>query len=367
MAKTNQDKTNEVKASANQSKPIIGISIGDINGINFELIIKTFQDERLFNHCTPVIYASSRVANYHCKSLNYTNVQFNVIESPDKVHKDRLNLINAWEEEAKVELGHIKEEAGTFAYKSLKACTDDLEQGKLDGMVTCPINKQTIQSQDFDFPGHTEFLQEKFGVEDALMLMTHEHIKVGTITGHIPVNAISESITREGILSKINILHDSLVRDFTITKPQIAVLGLNPHAGDNGLLGNEEENIITPAIEDAKANGYLAFGPFPADGFFGSKHFENFDGILAQYHDQGLTPFKALAFGEGVNYTAGLPVVRTSPDHGPGYAIAGEGEADESSFRTAIFKANEVIKARNTHSDVTANPLQSRMVKEKET
>ncbi len=367
MAKDNKAKQGTVKEASDKFKPAIGISIGDINGINFELIIKAFQDERLFNYCTPIIYASSRVANYHSKSLNYTNVQFNVIETPEKAHKKRLNLINAWEEEAKVELGHIKEEAGYYAYKSLKACADDLEQGKVDGMVTCPINKKSIQSQDFDFPGHTEFLQQKFGAEDALMVLTHEQIKVGTITGHIPVKNINESITKEVIRSKIKILHESLVQDFTIKKPQIAVLGLNPHAGDNGLLGNEEEEIIKPAIEEAKADDYLAFGPFPADGFFGSKHFQNFDGILAQYHDQGLAPFKALAFGEGVNYTAGLPIVRTSPDHGPGYALAGEGKADESSFIKALFKAGEIIKARRSHSEITSNPLQSRMVKEKET
>lgn len=362
MAKEKQENKNQ-----NANKPLIGISIGDINGINFELIIKTFQDERVLNYCTPIIYASSRVANYHSKALDYKNVDFNTIQSPKKANSEKLNLINAWQEEARVELGQIKEEAGKYAYQSLKACTDDLQQGLLDGMVTCPINKHTIQSQDFDFPGHTEFLEQKFGSEDTAMVMIHERIKIGVVTGHIPFNAIGEKLTQERIVRKIKTLNDALVKDFTISKPKIAVLGLNPHAGDQGLLGNEEEELITPAIEEAKSEGYLAFGPFPADGFFGSKHFLNFDGSLAQYHDQGLAPFKALTFGEGVNYTAGLPIVRTSPDHGPGYALAGKGEADENSFRQALFKAIEIIQNRRTHSEITANPLKNRMVKEQET
>lgn len=349
-----------------KAKPVIGITIGDINGINFEIIIKTFEDERILNHVTPVLYASSRVANYHCKSLNYKNFNFNVIKSVDQADPYKLNLINAWTEEAKVELGRIKEEAGVYAYHSLKACTNDLDQGLLDGIVTCPINKQTIQSQDFDFPGHTEFLKEKFGGEDALMLMTHDQIKVGVVTGHIPLKSVSEEVSKEALLTKIKTLNDSLFKDFNVTKPQIGILGLNPHAGDQGLLGDEEDNIITPAIEEAKNQDYLAFGPFPADGYFGSNHYANFDATLALYHDQGLAPFKTLTFGNGVNFTAGLPIVRTSPDHGPGYAIAGKGEADESSFRTALFKAKEILRSREIHQEVTANPLENRMVKEQE-
>jgi len=350
-----------------QDKPVLGITIGDINGINFELIIKAFEDERMLNHCTPIIYASSRVANYHCKSLNYKNINFNVIHSADKAHPQKLNLINAWDDEVRVELGKIKAEAGQYARLSLEACAGDLEKGLLDGMVTCPINKSSMQSEGFDFPGHTEYLQQKFGGEDALMLMTHEALKVGVITGHIPVRSISDAITQSLIQTKIKTLHESLVQDFGIDKPKIAVMGLNPHAGDYGLLGNEEAEVISPAIEAAKADDYLAFGPYPADGFFGSKHFTAFDGILAQYHDQGLGPFKAITFGEGVNYTAGLRIVRASPDHGPGYALAGKGQADESSFRKALFKAVEIINSRKDYATIHANPLQSRMVKEQET
>lgn len=355
MAKESVTPSQNPASEEEQSKSIIGITIGDINGINFELIFKTFSDERVLNYCTPIIYASTRVANYHKKTLGFSNFQFNVIKSAEKAQPNRVNLINAWQEEARVQLGHIKPEAGEFARKALDACINDLSMGLLDAMVTGPTHKQTFA--DTTAAGHTEYLQAYFNTPDTLMLMTHDQLKVGLVTTHIPLKQVDEAISQEAITQKLHRLNDTLVKDYQINKPKIAVLGLNPHAGDQGMIGSEEDNTITPAIEEACNNDLKAFGPFPADGFFGSKHFHHFDAILAMYHDQGLIPFKALTFGEGVNYTAGLPVVRTSPDHGPGYALAGKNQADEGSFREAVFHAVKLFKNREAYARMTANPL----------
>lgn len=363
---TNQDQGE--KNTKAQHKPVIGISIGDINGISFELILKTFNDDRVLNYLTPVIYASTRVGNYHKKSLGYPDFHFNIIKSAEKASENKVNLINAWQEEARVQLGHIKSEAGYYAKQSLDACLHDLNLGLLDGIVTAPTNKHTFELPEGTFSGHTEYLQHQFEALDSLMLMTSEMIKIGVVTTHLPLSEVANTITKDRVYQKVELLHQSMLKDFLKNKPQIALLGLNPHAGENGLLGKEEDEVISPAIEEAQEAGYLAFGPYPADGFFGSQHFQNFDAVLAMYHDQGMIPFKALTFGEGVNYTAGLPIVRTSPDHGPGYAIAGKNEAHESSFREALFTAAKITLNRKKSAEINANPLtNSRLTKETET
>ena len=348
------------------SVPVIGISIGDINGINFELILKIFSDERVLNYCTPIIYASTRVANYHKKTLGFQDFQYNVVKGAEKASAQAVNLINVWDEAPKIQLGYIKEEAGSYALQALDATVRDLQHGLLDGMVTAPLSKHTVDANKRGFAGHTEYLQQQFDAPDTLMLMSHEQLKVGVVTTHLPLKAVSENLTQERITRKIRLLHQSLVQDFRKDKPRIAVLGLNPHAGDQGLLGEEEETIITPAINEAWEHNYLAFGPYPADGFFASQSFQAFDAVLAMYHDQGLIPFKALTFGEGVNYTAGLPVVRTSPDHGPGYALAGKNQANEGSLREAIFQAVYIARNRQEYAELTANPLSNRMTHQAE-
>lgn len=354
-------------ANETSRKPVIGISIGDINGVNFELIIKTFQDERIFNHFIPVVYASSQIANYHKKALDIKEFNFHQARSIDRIKDNQCNLINCWDEPPRVELGAVKNEAGPLALQSLETAITDYQSGYLDALVTCPINKKTIQSPDFNFQGHTDYLCHKFQKEDVLMFLVSEVLKVGLVTDHIPLEKVKENISQELILSKLRLMNESLFRDFDIRKPKIGVLGLNPHAGDDGLLGEEEQALITPAVNTARdQEEILAFGPFPGDGYFGSGHYKSFDATLAMYHDQGLAPFKALTFGSGVNFTPGLPLVRTSPDHGPAYNLAGKGKADESSFREALFTATEILKNRKVNQEVNENPLQNRMVKEKE-
>ena len=366
MVKQDPDNNPDQQNANTASAPVIGVSIGDINGINFELILKTFSDERVLNYCTPVIYASTRVANYHKKTLGFNDFHLNIIKSAGKASAQKVNLINVWDEEPRVQLGYIKEEAGGYAIKSLDTVVQDLQNGLLDGMVTAPLSKHTVDASEGRFSGHTEYLQRQFNTPDTLMLMNHEQLKVGVVTTHLPLNEVPENVTHKGILRKIQLLHNSLVQDFRHDKPRMAVLGLNPHAGDQGLLGDEEDRVVAPAIAEAWENNYLAFGPYPADGFFGSQTFQSFDAVLALYHDQGLIPFKALTFGEGVNYTAGLPVVRTSPDHGPGYALAGKNQADEGSFRQAIFQAVQIARNRKEYADLTANPLGNRMTHQTE-
>ncbi|TVQ90826.1 MAG: 4-hydroxythreonine-4-phosphate dehydrogenase PdxA [Bacteroidetes bacterium] len=335
----------------------IGITHGDVNSISYEVILKSLQDDRVFEYFTPVLYGSSKVASYHRKALNMGETAFHVIRSAGQAEDKKLNLVNVITQEVKVDLGQSTDVAGKAAYLALEAATLDLAEGRIDAMVTGPINKQNIQSKDFNFPGHTEYLAGKFQSRDYLMLMVSQSMRIGMITGHVPLRDVPSLISEELLLQKIRIMNNTLVRDFGIRKPRIAVLGLNPHAGDKGVLGVEEETIIIPAIQKACEQGMLAFGPYPADGFFGSSTFSNFDGILAMYHDQGLIPFKSMAFQAGVNFTAGLPVVRTSPAHGTAYELAGKNQASPESFREAIYLAMDVVRNRRLFDEINQNPL----------
>jgi len=335
----------------------IGISIGDVNGIGLEVIIKTLADSRIMDYCTPIVYGHTKVASFHRKALNITDFQFNVITEPAQANAKRANMINCWEEDVKIEMGQSTETGGKYAFKSLERAVDDLVAGRIDALVTAPINKHNIQSDAFHFAGHTEYLQEKAGGQDSLMFLISDDLRVGVVTGHIPVNNIAQKVTQEGILSKLKMMNESLKKDFWIRKPKIAVLGLNPHAGDNGLIGNEEIETIIPAIEQAKASGILAMGPYAADGFFANGSYKKFDAVLAMYHDQGLIPFKQISFESGVNFTAGLNIVRTSPDHGTAYDIAGKDQASETSFREALFSAIHIVKNRKESAELAENPL----------
>lgn len=339
-------------------KPLrIGITHGDVNSISYEVILKSLQDSRIFEYFTPVLYGSSKVASYHRKALNMAEIAFNVIRSADQAEDEKLNLVNVITQEVKVDLGQSTDVAGKAAWMALEAATVDLGAGRIDALVTGPINKQNIQSKDFNFPGHTEYLAGKFESRDYLMLMVNDTMRIGVITGHIALREVPSRITEELILQKIRIMNNSLVRDFGIRKPKIAVLGLNPHAGDKGVLGIEEETVIIPAIQKAFEMGMMAFGPYPADGFFGSSNFSEFDGVLAMYHDQGLIPFKSMAFQSGVNFTAGLPVVRSSPAHGTAYELAGKNMASPDSFREAIYLAVDVVRNRRLYDEINSNPL----------
>ncbi|WP_304067429.1 4-hydroxythreonine-4-phosphate dehydrogenase PdxA [Pedobacter glucosidilyticus] len=335
----------------------VGISIGDVNGIGLEVIIKTLMEAEVYKYCTPIVYGHTKVASFHRKAADIHEFIFQVVNDASQAHHGKPNMINCWEEDVKIELGVANETGGKYALLSLQRATDDLVAGKIDALVTAPINKYNIQSEAFKFPGHTEFIQEKAGGQDALMFMISENFKVGVVTGHIPVKDIASNITVENIVSKLKLMNQSLKNDFWVEKPKIAVLGLNPHAGDNGLLGKEEQEIIIPAIEAAAEAGVFAFGPFPADGFFGNQAYAKFDAVLAMYHDQGLIPFKSMSFNSGVNFTAGLPVVRTSPDHGTGYDIAGKNLAVPASFREALFAAIHIVKSRREQAELAANTL----------
>lgn len=337
----------------------VGITQGDFNGIGFEIIIKTLADARIFDNCTPVVYGSSKVASYHKKVIDAPDFNFNTIRDISEAHPNRANLVNCLDREVKIDLGQSTAVAGEFSLKSIEAAIKDLKSDKLDVLVTAPINKYNIQSDSFHFPGHTEYLADAFGAKNYLMLLVSNNLRVGVVTGHIPLKDVSSVITKELIYSKIKVLNESLIKDFTISRPRIAVLALNPHAGDNCLIGNEEKDAITPAIAKAAAEKINVFGPYPADGFFGSCNYKKFDAILAMYHDQGLVPFKALSFETGVNYTAGLPIIRTSPNHGTGYDIAGKNEANPSSFRAAMYLAIDIYNNRKMYKEITANPLKS--------
>ena len=336
----------------------VGITHGDINGIGYEVIFKALEDPRMLESFIPIIYGSSRIGAFHRKALEMPTLNLNSIKSADEATSRKIHIVNCVDDNAKVELGKSTEMAGEAAFAALKLAVADLKDGKIDVLVTAPINKKNIQSADFQFPGHTEYLEMELGGE-SLMLMVGDSLKVGIVTGHQPLSTVAKSVTVEQILTKLQVLNASLKNDFTIRKPRIAVLGLNPHAGDDGLLGNEEKDVIIPAIELAKREGIMALGPFAADGLFGSGQAAKFDAVLAMYHDQGLIPFKALEFSQGVNYTAGLPFIRTSPDHGTAYEIAGTNVADESSFRTAIFLAIDIFTNRETNKELSANPLKS--------
>lgn len=337
-------------------RPVIGISIGDINGIGTELIIKTFSDNRLLELCTPVLFASNKVINFYRKSIPDSVFNYQNIKDLTRVYPKQVNILNCWEEEVSITPGTLNETGGKYAIRSLVAAVDALKDKKIQGLVTAPIHKKNIQSASFDYPGHTPYLQQAFGMKDVLMLMSSENFRVGLVTEHIPISEVATKISREAILSKLNIMRDSLIRDFGIDKPRIAVLGLNPHAGDEGLIGREEEDILKPAIKDAK-HSMLVFGPYSADAFFARNQQQKFDAVLAMYHDQGLIPFKSLAFGEGINFTAGLPAVRTSPDHGTAFDIAGKDKADPGSFMAAVFGCIDIIEKRRDFNENHKNPL----------
>jgi len=336
----------------------VGISHGDINGIGYEIILKTLSDVRILEFCTPVIYGSAKVAAYHKKALEILNLSLNIVNGAQSAAGNKINIINCVHEEIKVELSKSTQEAGEAAFMALKRAAADLRDGLIDVLVTAPINKHNIQNENFKFPGHTEYLQEIAGAgKNALMILATENLRVALATGHIPLSEVSKLLTVDRILSKLKDFKESLNADFGITGPRIAVLSLNPHGGEEGLLGKEEQEIIIPAMQEAEKQGVLCFGPYPADGFFGSGAFEKFDGILAMYHDQGLTPFKTLAMEAGVNVTAGLPVIRTSPDHGTAYDIAGKNVASEESFRNSLYMAVDIFHNRKQHRENIKNPL----------
>lgn len=340
-----------------QHKPVIGISCGDLNGIGIELIIKTLSDNRILEHCTPIIFASGKAINFYRKSIPETNFNFQNIKDFSRINSKQVNLFNCWEEEVQITPGQLTDIGGKYAVLSLQTAVAALKQKQIDGLVTAPIHKKNIQSAEFNFTGHTPYLKNIFGVNDVVMMLCAGDFRVALVTEHVPVSEIAKHITKENIISKLKIINQSLQKDFGIDKPRIAVLGLNPHAGDEGLIGNEEEMIIKPAIKEAKNNNLLVIGPYSADAFFARRSFEKFDAVLAMYHDQGLIPFKTLATGEGVNYTAGLPSIRTSPDHGVAFDIAGKDKADTSSFLTALFECIDIFNRRNGYEESRKNPL----------
>ena len=335
----------------------VGITHGDINGIGYEVILKSFSDPAMLDLCTPIVYGSPKVATYHRKAMDI-QTSFTIINNADDAQDGKLNILSCTEDELKVELTKATPEAGKAALDALERALKDYREGDIDVLVTAPINKHTIQSDSFHFPGHTEYIEERVGDDNkALMILLKDDFRVALVTGHIPVKDIAATITKELIMEKMEIFHRSLKQDFGIGCPRIAVFSLNPHAGDNGVIGTEEAEVIIPAMKEMIAKGVQCFGPYPADGFMGSGNFCHFDGILAMYHDQGLAPFKALAMDEGVNFTAGLPIVRTSPAHGTAYDIAGQGIASESSFRQAIYLALDVYRNRMMEAEIHARPL----------
>lgn len=341
-----------------ENKIIVGISVGDLNGIGAEIILKTFEDNRMFSFCTPVVFASQKTIQYLKKHLNLST-QTQRIEDISNAVENKLNIINLWNEPFNFQFGTATEIAGKRAIQSLKAATQALKENKIDALLTAPINKVNIQSEEFSFPGHTNFLaQELEG--NPLMFMVSEGLKVGLLTDHVAVKDVSSEITPALIKEKITTIHTSLKKDFKINKPKIAVLGINPHSGDNGVIGKEDDDILKPTIEALYNNKVMVFGPYAADSFFGSDNYLKFDAVVASYHDQGLIPFKTLTFGNGVNYTAGLSGVRTSPDHGTAYEIAGKGIADASSFTEALFTAINIVKNRKEYAVLTKNVLKKR-------
>lgn len=342
---------------AQTNKPVIGFTCGDVNGIGIELIIKTLEDTRLLEICTPVIFASNKVINFYRKTLPEHNFNFISIKDGTKVNHKQINIYNCWEEEVAITPGQLTDIGGKYAVISLTIAANALKAGKIDGIVTAPIHKKNVQSEEFNFTGHTPYFKQLFEATDVVMLMVAENMRVALLTEHVPVKDIAQHVTKENIVRKLFILNQSLQKDFGITKPKIAVLGLNPHAGDEGLIGKEEEEIIKFAIKEAKQKDVFCFGPYSADAFFARGQYEKFDAVLAMYHDQGLIPFKSLALGEGVNYTAGISGIRTSPDHGVAFDIAGKGIADETSFREAIFKCVDIFNSRKEFEEQRKNPL----------
>lgn len=340
----------------------LGISIGDFNGIGLEIILKTFLDKRMFDFCTPIIFGSTKLISAYKNMLNL-NIPINGIREANMALNGKLNILNFSKDDFEIELGKPTEASGKFAFQSLEEGTRSLADGEIDVLVTAPINKDNIQSENFNFPGHTEYLESKLNGESLMILMA-DTLRIGLITGHIPISKISESITSELIEQKVAIMHKTLVQDFAISKPKIAILGLNPHCGDHGVIGTEDDEIIRPVIDKIQNEGNLVYGPYAADGFFGSENYKKFDAILAMYHDQGLAPFKTLSFGQGVNFTAGLDKIRTSPDHGTGYDLAGKGVASVSSFREAVFSAIQIFRTRGHYKSLTQNKLKTKRQKE---
>ncbi len=343
----------------NESHKIkVAITHGDINGIGYEVILKTFSDSRMMEHCTPILYGSTKVASYHKKLLpqQHQELNFSAIHDPSQAQERKFNVINLVADEVKIDIGKSTDVAGKLSRMALDRACEDLKKGAVDVLVTAPINKKNIQSPDFDFPGHTEYLSDKFNGK-SLMMMVCDRIRIGIVTNHLALKDVPGAITRELMLEKITLMHQSLKRDFGIPMPKIAVLALDPHAGDNGVIGTQDMEVVKPAIDEAFSSGILAYGPYPSDGFFGSSEFSNFDGALALYHDQGLIPFKLMSFTEGVNYTAGLDIIRTSPAHGTAYDIAGKGKASEQSFRHAVHLACDIMRHRREYDELTADPL----------
>lgn len=338
----------EENRKVNNIKPIVGITIGDINGIGPEVIIKALADPRILSHITPVIFGSTKVLSFYRKMLNIEDFNYSQIKSINELNPRKINVVNCWSEMVEIKVGTVTKEAGNCAFLALREAMNYLKEDKIDAIVTAPINKKNIQRDDFKFVGHTDFVSEGLGVKDNLMLMVAEDLRVGVVTAHIPIKEVSANLTKEAVEKKLKIFIKTLKNDFGISKPKIAMLGLNPHAGEEGLLGDEETEIIEPVIKKFKDKGDLVFGPFPSDGFFGTVQHKKYDGILAMYHDQGLIPFKMIGFENGVNYTAGIPKVRTSPDHGTAYNIAGKNEASHHSMREAIYLASNTVKIRKS-------------------
>lgn len=344
--------------SNNNTLPKVAISVGDINGIGYEIIAKTLANKEILEIFTPVIFGSTRHLNFYKNLLEMDYLHFYGIHSIDKAIDKKINVFNIWKEGPEIEPGQSTKEAGAMAYESLKAAAQAVKDGFCDVLVTAPINKNNIQSEAFNFPGHTEYLGEVWG-GNPLMFLVSDKLKVSMVTQHIPLQEVAKSINKKNIAQKIHALHDSLMKDYGVRKPKIAVLGLNPHSGDGGLLGTEEQEIIIPAIQSVFKKDILVYGPYAADSFFTPNNLKMFDAILGMYHDQVLTPFKTISFEDGVNYTASLPYVRTSPDHGVAYDIAGKGIADETSFREAIYTAIDIFKKRREYEEITANILQT--------
>ena len=348
-------------------KPVLGITTGDLNGIGPEIIIKTFSDNRFLDMCIPVIFASNKLVNYYRNRAAEQPLNCTSTKDLTKLNPKQVNVFNCWEDEVPIQPGALTETGGKYAVRSLMVAAQCLKDGQLDAIVTAPIHKANTQLPDFPYTGHTPFFKEKFGAKDVLMLLFSHDLRLGLVTEHIPVSKVASAISKELILSKLQLLRETLIKDFGIDKPKIAVLGLNPHAGDDGQIGNEEQTIIRPAIEQMQQQGHVVHGPYSADAFFARHSFNQFDAVLAMYHDQGLIPFKTITQGEGVNYTAGLPIVRTSPDHGTAFDIAGKDIADPSSFREAVFQALDLLKQRRIYAENTANPIRrGRIEKERE-
>ena len=340
---------------------IVGISIGDLNGIGSEVVLKTFEDSRMLELCTPVIFANVKLLSFVKKSFQSTSL-LHGIDKMDQVLPGKINVLNVWKEGVDLNFGKSDQKAGEYAIKSFVAATKALKEGMIDVLVTAPINKYNIQSDEFKFPGHTDYLDQEL-TGNALMLMVQDNLRVGLLTDHVPVSEVASHLTEELINKKIETVKRSLIQDFSINKPKIAVLGLNPHCGDGGVIGSEDDSIIKPTLKKIFDKGTLVFGPFAADGFFGSSQYEKYDAIIAVYHDQGLIPFKTLSFGKGVNFTAGLNKIRTSPDHGTAYDIAGKGIADFNSFKEAVYLAIDIYHSRNQHAEISEKPLK---IKEKQ-